>query len=140
ITADAVGLTLAVAAVAAATVALERPTWRGQALFLLLAGAATLTRIQYVALLPAFALAALVVQRGRIGRVLSTYRLIVVLAALGLVGMLGAGPSRALGYYRSVESLRVHPWSLLHWLATDAMLLAYAAGWVLVPVALVGLI
>src|SRR5262249_51097638 len=30
--------------------------------------------------------------------------------------------------------------SLLHWLATDAMLLAYAAGWVLVPVALVGLV
>ncbi len=140
ITADAVGLTLAVAAVAAGTAALDRPTGRAQIAFAALAGAATATRIQYAVLPIAFAIAALVVEHGRPVRVLATYRFVATLGGVAAVGVLAAGPTRVLGYYRGVASLEIDPLAIGHWIATDSLLLLYAAGWVLVPVALVGLL
>ena len=50
------------------------------------------------------------------------------------------GPTRLLGYYSGVADLGVKPVALGHWLGTDALLLAYAAGFALVPGALAGLV
>ena len=50
-----------------------------------------------------------------------------------------SGRERLLGYYSGVADLHVRPGEIAHWLGTDAMLLAYAAGFALVPGALVGL-
>ena len=49
------------------------------------------------------------------------------------------GPKRLLGYYSGVADLHVRPGEIAHWLGTDAMLLAYAAGFALVPGAVVGI-
>jgi len=140
VTADAVGLTFAVTAVAAGVVALEKPTWRSQLGFLALAVLATLARVQYVVLPAAFLVGALLVERGRIRTALSAFRLTVALVLLPAVAVLAAGPTRVLGYYSSVADLNVDAGALAHWAYTDAFLLAYAAGWVLVPVALLGLV
>jgi hypothetical protein len=43
-----------------------------------------------------------------------------------------------LGYYNSVVKLHVDPGAIVHWIATDSMLLVYCAGWVLIPGALIG--
>jgi hypothetical protein len=48
------------------------------------------------------------------------------------------GPSRVLGYYNTVVKLHVDPGAIVHWVATDSMLLVYCAGWVLIPGALIG--
>src|SRR6266540_2425346 len=44
-----------------------------------------------------------------------------------------------LGYYLGVRDLPLDPDKLLHWAALDSMLLAYAAGWLVVPGARVAL-
>ncbi len=139
VTADAVGLTLAVSAVAAGAAALERPTAKIQLAFVALTALAALARVQYVAIAFAFAVAALIVHRGRIARAATAYRITLAAVAIPTTVALGAGPRRILGYYAAVTDLRFHPGAVGHWLAIHGLLLAYAAGWVLVPVALVGL-
>jgi hypothetical protein len=49
------------------------------------------------------------------------------------------GPRRLLGYYSGVADLHVRPGAIVHWLGTDSMLLAYAAGFALVPGAVAGI-
>ena len=133
--ADPVGYPLALAAVAAGVAALDRPTGRGQLAFLGLALLATLARVQYVVLPAAFVVAAVVVDRRR---ALRTQRLPLVLLALPVVGAVGLGASRVLGYYSHVAHLHVGG-ALLRWAANDLFLLALTAGVVLVPGALVAL-
>jgi hypothetical protein len=137
--ADTVALPLALGALAAGTAALDRPSGRTQVAFVVLAGLATLARIQYVALVPAFLVAALVVSGFGLRRAVRDFRLTLALLALPLVAAAAAGPSRALGYYDTVTQLSLDPTAIGRWLVSDAMLLAYAAGWVLIPGALVGL-
>src|SRR5207253_2964988 len=62
-------------------------------------------------------------------------------ALLALPGLAVAalGTSRVLGYYSSVGHAHVPVGSALKWAAIDTMMLAYSAGWVVVPGALVGL-
>jgi hypothetical protein len=139
ITADALGLLMAASAVAVGVAVLERPTSRGQALFLAWAGLAAVTRIQYAVLPLVFLAGALVVERGALRRTIGTYRLTLAVLAGGAVLVAVAGAERVLGYYRSVADLSLDPAGIARWAATDAFLLAYAAGWVLVPGALVGL-
>jgi hypothetical protein len=50
------------------------------------------------------------------------------------------GANRLLGYYSSVTELGVDPGAFAYWWATDAMMVAYAAGWVIAPGALLGLL
>jgi 4-amino-4-deoxy-L-arabinose transferase-like glycosyltransferase len=139
ITADVVAWPLALAALAVGVVCLDRPTrWR-QVGFVTLAGLATLARVQYVILPLAFLVAALVLSRGSVRRVLSDYRLTLALLLAPLVAVLVAGPQKLLGYYRGVVDLHVDPSAIAHWLALDGMMLVYALGVVLVPGALVGL-
>jgi len=134
--ADPVAYPFALGAIAAAVAALERPTRRGQLLFLALAFLATFARVQYVVLPAAFVVAAFAVDRLRAFR---TQRLPLALISAPVLAALALGPSHALGYYSRVVHLHVGG-ALLHWAARDLLLLALASGVVLVPGALAGLV
>ena len=133
--ADPVAYPFAMGALAAGVAALERPARRMQLLFLALAGLATFARVQYVVLPAAFVAAAVLVDRRR---VLRTQRLPLFLLALPVVGAVALGPARVFGYYANVTHLHVGG-ALLHWAGVDLFLLAFAAGIVLVPGALVAI-
>jgi hypothetical protein len=133
--ADPLAYPLALSALYAAVVALERPTRRRQLAFFALAALATLARVQYVVLFAAY-LGALIVTRRR--DALRTHRLSLgVVVAAGVVAV-ALGPGRTLGYYSVVVDLKAGL-GTLHWMATDLFLIAVASGVVLVPGALVGL-
>jgi Dolichyl-phosphate-mannose-protein mannosyltransferase len=138
VTADAVGMTLAVTSVYVGVRTLETPTPRWQIAFVALAALTTLARVQYVVLLPAYAAAALIMAHGRPLRALRQQRVAAGLVLLALAAALAAG-TRSLGYYHSVLDLHVGT-DVGRWAITDAMLLVYAAGYVLVPGAFVGMV
>jgi hypothetical protein len=137
--AEPIAYPLALAAVYLGVRVLDEPTRRSQAAFAALCGLAAFARIQYIVLPAAFVLAALVLERGNVRRVLSRLRVALALFTAPVVAALVLGPSRVLGYYSGISRLDTDPGRILHWLATDSMLLAYASGAVLVPGALVGL-
>jgi hypothetical protein len=139
LTADAIGYPLALGAIAAGTAALDRPARRSQFLFIIVAGLATFARVQYVIVPIAYVCAAVVLERGNIGRVVRRQRYVLGILAVAGVAVAALGPARLLGYYRGVLTFNVSPLDLAHWVGVDAMLLAYAAGIVLVPGAIVGL-
>ncbi len=121
---------LVLAAVYAGVCALSEPTRKNQLAFMALAGLASFARIQFVILPLAFFGAALLARPG-----FKRLRLSIGLVALGGVALAVHG----LGYYHGVRDLPLDPGKLLHWAALDSMLLAYAAGWLVVPGALVAL-
>src|SRR5919201_4461120 len=131
--AEPIAYPLALGAVYLGVCALERPTRRNQAGFLVLAGLATLARAQFVVLVPAFLVAGLLVRR------LRGMRFAVGLALAPVLLVAAAGPGRLLGYYSGVADLHISPLGILHWAAVDLMLLAYASGWIVAPGAVVGL-
>jgi hypothetical protein len=139
ILAEPIAYPLALGAVYAGVRALAAPTARSQLAFVALAGLATFARVQYAALPVAFAVAALAVERWRPLVTVRRFRVMFALLALPLAGVAAAGPQRVLGPYVGVFIERVDPAGLGGWMGTNALLLAYAAGWVLVPAALVGL-
>ena len=138
--ADAIAYPLVLGAVYLGVCALAEPTRRLQLGFAALAVLATFARIQYVFLPLIFLAAALVVERGSMRAVWSRFRLSVLLYAAPLAFAAVLGPKRLLGYYSGVADLHVKPGEIAHWLGTDAMLLAYAAGFALVPGAVVGIV
>jgi hypothetical protein len=134
--ADPIAYPLVLTAVYLGVRALDRPTGRAQAAFVVVSGLAAFARIQYVVLPVAFACAAVLLERGRVRRYWPTLALL--LAPLPVA--LALGPTRLLGYYSQVGHDHVPLASALKWAATDTMMLAYSAGWVLVPGAVVGLV
>ena len=130
---------LVLGAVYAGVCCLGRPTRANQLAVVALCGLAVFTRIQYVFLPVVFVVGALVVERFRIRRVARAYPLALGLFAAPLAGVVALGPARVFGYYSVIADRAIRPGPILHWLATDALLLAYAAGLVLVPGALVGI-
>ncbi|MGZ4352070.1 MAG: hypothetical protein ACXVZ4_00870 [Gaiellaceae bacterium] len=126
---------LALGAVAAGVSALERPAPRTQALFLALSALAAFARMQFVVLPIAYALALVAVglREGRLRSALREQRL--PLAVLGAGGVVVA--IVGVGYYNHVFS--IHPLRFLNAAGANALVLAYAAGWVIVPGALMGL-
>ena len=136
---DPIAYPLVLAGVYAGVVALDRPTRRSQIAFFVFSALATFTRVQYVALPLAFAVAVLVLERGNVRRAVSRYRLSLALFGLPALAVLALGPGRLLGAYSGVASVGFHPLGILRWAANDAMLLIYATGVVLVPGALVAL-
>jgi hypothetical protein len=132
---------LVLAAVAAATAALIEPTRRSQVAFVVFAGLAVFTRAQF-AVLPIVFVVALLVQGARERRVRAAVReqlLPLVLFLVPLLAIAAAGAGRVLGYYHGVTGFRFHPVAFLRWTGWDAMVLAYASGWIIVPGALLGL-
>jgi hypothetical protein len=139
-TADALGYLLALTAVYAGVRALDRPTAGSQLAFLALAGLATLARVQYAFLPLAFLGAALVLEGGRPLRAAARFRVAAAATAVPLALAAAAGPQRLLGAYWSFPHDWYSPAPLARWLASDAYLLSYAAGWALVPAALVAVV
>jgi hypothetical protein len=128
---------LALGAIAAGVAALERPAWRPQALFLAFALAATLARVQFVVLAPAYLGAVLLLglrERG-LRRVLREQRLPLGSFALAAAGLAVVG----LGYYSDILHGHLVASTLAGSAASNLLVLGYAAGWVIVPGALLGL-
>ena len=132
-TADAVGYLLALTAVLAAVRALAHPSLRAQSLFLAAAALATFARLQYAALVIAVALAAAIVERGRPGALIRRHALLVAAPLAGAAVIIGQGVG---GYYESVLSFRISA-GTVGWLPISMVLLAVAAGIIIVPGAVV---
>ena len=136
--ADPLAYPLVLFSLYAAVCALSGPSRRNQLAFIALAALTALTRIQYALLPLVFVLGALAVERGSLRAALRSFRLTWGIFVAPLAALVVLGPSRVLGYYNSVVSLHIRPGAIVHWIATDSMLLVYCAGWVLVPGALLG--
>ena len=132
---DPVGYPLALTALYAGVVALETCSRRAELAFIALAGLATLARVQYVILVPAFVLAAVILDRRSFAR---RHRLPLVLFTLVAAVAVALGPGKILGFYSVVLHLHVG-WSLVRWLGLTLFLLTLAGGVVLIPGAVVGL-
>ena len=132
---------LALGAVAVGTVALARPGLRLQLAFLALAGLATFARVQFAVLPLCFLMAVILIglRDRRVRRTLREQWLVFGAVVIPVVAFVALGPSRALGFYEGILDLEIGSPELAKWFGTDAMLLAYAAGVVLAPGALLGL-
>lgn len=127
---------LALGAVLAGVSALERPSRRAHALFLALALLATLARLQFVALPPAFAVAAVAVglRERRLRAALREQLPTIALCLAGAVVLAVAG----VGYYSGALKLG-SPAARIESAGSNLLVLAVACGWVIVPGALLGL-
>jgi hypothetical protein len=141
ISAEALAYPLVLASVYAAMRALATPTRRWQLLFVAAAFLTTLARVQFAMLPIVFVLATVVVgaREHRVKRALGEQALPLVLFAVAVVLLLASGPSRSVGVYRYLFGFHTGPLGIIHWASLDAMTLAYAAGWIIVPGALLGL-
>ncbi len=132
-TADMVAYPLAILAVLAAIRSLDEPTARRQVTFLVLALVATLTRVEYVVLAPAYLAAAVVLDRRAAWR-----RHRVALGAL--VPMGGLAAAYVFGYYLvGPHRVAPHP-SYLSWYFIQLFLIAIELGVAIVPGVVAGLL
>jgi hypothetical protein len=136
---EPVAYPLVLAAVAAGTAALARPSPRAQLIFLAFAGLAAFARIQFAFLPLALLAAAVVVERGRLRAVARRQALVAIVPGAFAALAFALAPETILGPYAAVADARPDVAGLAHWAGLNAMLLVYAAGWVLVPGAIVGL-
>jgi hypothetical protein len=139
--AETVAYPLAIAAAAVGVAAIERPTLRLQLAFLALSGLATFTRLQ-LAVLPLCYLAAVVTGGLRDRRLRAKVcEHWLVATATGAAVAVGAGVSLfgSVGIYGDVTAYTVEPLTASKGLGATALVLAYGAGWVIVPGALIGL-
>jgi hypothetical protein len=128
---DFVAYPLAIAAVAVGVRALNEPTRGGQIMFLCVAGLATLARIQYVAVIPAYLAAALILDRRRAPRRHPLVFLALVPAGAGAV-------LAVTGYYAvGAGAFRL---SMLTWMGLQGFLLSLTAGVAIVPGAVAALL
>lgn len=128
---DFIAYPLAMAGVATGVRSLNNPSRGRQVAFLCFAALATLARVQYFVLVPAYIVGAVVLERRRAHRM----HPIVFLALLpGFAGaVLGVT-----GYYSvGLHSFR---WSMATWIGLQAFLLALTAGVVIVPGAVAAII
>ena len=128
---------LALTAVYAAVRALDEPSRRNELAFLVWAGLTTFARVQYVVLFAAFAGAAFALDRKS---ALKTWRLTAVVLALGAAIAAALGPMHVVGVYAGGAHQHLSLHTLVAWFGRDALLLAYGAGWIVVPGAIVGLV
>jgi hypothetical protein len=118
----------------------ERSTIGLQLGFAAASALTVLARVQYAVVPLAVLGAEVVADRGRIHVSLRRVWLALVLLVVPPAVLFATlGSQRVLGVY-SNGNHALHPGSLLHWVARETMLLAYASGWVLVPGALAGLV
>lgn len=141
VSSEAIAYPLLLTAVYTAVRALSQPTRRTQAAFVAAAGLAALARIQFAMLPFLFLLAAVAIglRERRLKAALREQLLTFGLFALPLLAVVAAGPGRVLGTYRAVLGFHGGIGGIVHWAGLDAMTLAYAAGWIVVPGALLGL-
>lgn len=128
---DFVAYPLAIGGVTAAVRSLKAPTRNNQLLFLVIALLATLARIQYFVLVPAYLLGALALDR-RAALKRHSAVFISILPAIAIVVAAGNG------YYRVDSGSFSTP--MATWMLLDAFLLAVVAGAVIVPGAVAALV
>jgi hypothetical protein len=128
---DFIAYPLAIGAIAAAVRAIDRPSPRGQTIFLALTLLATLARVQYFVIAVAYVVAALWIDRR-----LAVRRHAIALASLApvFVSALVAG----LGFYNFTGNS--FSWSTFTWVPLQAYLLAGLSGAIIVPGAVAALV
>jgi hypothetical protein len=132
---------LFVGAVLAGTAALSEPSRRSGLLLVAVVALAAFARAQFAILPLCFVAAVLLVglRERRLRFVVREQALpLGIFAGVGLaVALIGVG--RVLGLYRGALDGRADPVELLERVGANALVLAYASGWILVPGALLGL-
>lgn len=131
VTADGLGYLLALCATLLLVRMLSRPSGLSQTAFLAVAALATFARVQYVVLLPVAAVAAAVVERGRLRRALLRFRLLGAALATSLAAVAVVG-SRSLGRYDAVTSFGLGH-DTLRWLGSTSFLLLLVCGAAVAP-------
>ena len=141
VSSEAFAYPLLLASVYFAARALATPTRRTQLLFVGAAGLTTLARLQFAVLPVVFALATLAMgaRQRRVRAAAREQALPLGIFAAATAAVLVSGPSRTVGIYSWLLGFHARPAGILHWASLDAMTLAYAAGWIIVPGALLGL-
>jgi hypothetical protein len=129
---DVVAYPLVLAAIAAGLRAIDEPTRRRQVAFLVFAALASLARVQFVVLVPAYLAAAVVTERGAVVR-----RHKVALAAV--VPVLVVALVAGLGYYARLGHTRLSV-GFFAWVLRESFLLTLVAGVVVVPGAIAALL
>ena len=130
-----------VAVVLAGTAALSQPSRRRGLVFVALVALAAFARAQFAILPLCFVASVFLVglRERRLRAVLREQALpLGVFAGAGLAVVL-VGVGRVLGLYRSALDGRADPVELIERIGVNALVLAYASGWILVPGALLGL-
>lgn len=142
VSSESVAYPLLLTATYFAVAALTDPRRGNQIGFVAFAGLTTLARVQFGALFAVFVVAVVLVgwRERRLRAALREQLLTAALLVAPVLLAVAAGPGRVLGPYRAVLGFRGSPVSIVHWSALDAMTLAYAAGWIIVPGALLGLV
>lgn len=139
--AESLAYPLALTAVAVAVAVIERPLLRLQLAFLACSGLAAFSRLQ-LAVLPLCYLLAIVAVGLRERQLRTRLReqwLAAGATVAFLAGGLGVGLVGSLGIYGSLTAYSVEPVGAAKAFGANALVLGYAAGWVLVPGALLGL-
>jgi hypothetical protein len=138
--ADPLAYPLVLAAVYTGICVVARPSVRMQLAFAAFSALAVLARIQYVVVPLAVVGAELVADRGSPLRTVRRVWLALTLLVVPPAALLATlGPHRLLGVYANGDHA-LHPISILHWTGRESMLLAYAAGWAIVPGAVAGVV
>lgn len=132
---------LALAAALAVVAALERPTLRNQLAVVGLGGLAAATRLQLAAIPLCYLAAAVVVglRERRLRGLLREQRLAVGAISVALAAGLGLALTGPLGLYGDLGAYSLPLGTVLGGAGVNALVLAYAAGWAIVPAALLGL-
>ena len=132
---------LFIAVVLAGTAALSEPSRRRGLLFVALVALAAFARAQFAVLPLCFVASVALVglRERRLRVVLREQRMpLGVFAGVGLAAAL-VGVGRVLGLYRSALDGRADPVELIERVGANALVLAYASGWIIVPGAILGL-
>jgi hypothetical protein len=129
---DFVAYPLALGAIAASVKAIDRPSPKRQLVFLAFASLATLARVEYFVLVPAYLIAAFVIERRTFFRIQRTAIIALLPVAAGVV-------VAATGFYSDAPAAAFHP-AVLTWIPLQAFMLALVAGVFMVPGAVAGLI
>jgi hypothetical protein len=137
--ADPLAYPLVLGALCAGVYVIAESTRRVQVAFVVLTSLTVLTRIQYAVVPVAVLLGALAADRFHVLMTIKRLWLSLVLLLVPPALLFAVlGHERVLGVYAHGRHV-LRPLAILHWVARDAMLLAYSCGWVIVPGALVGL-
>ncbi len=130
---DAVGYTVALAAVAAGVLSLEEPTTKRQAWFLVFFTLACATRVEFFVIAVSYAVAAIVLdRRGALRRHGLALASLVPGAASVLIG--------SFGYYLTDPGTRHYGLGAIAWLGLQPFFLTIVAGVAIVPGAVAGVV
>jgi len=137
---EPVAYPLVLATVCTGVRAIDRPSVRRVALFLVFVGLASFARLQFAVLLPCFivALGLVLARERRLRSTLRTHWRAAAGLAVATAALAAAGPGRSTGYYPSFLHVGFHPTNVLSSLALNSLVLVMGTGLVLVPGALLG--